>query len=35
MQRGVWRKAAASTNGGQCVEVKMTDDAVLVRDTED
>jgi hypothetical protein len=35
MQRGVWLKATASDNGSQCVEVKMTDDAVLVRDTKD
>jgi hypothetical protein len=35
MKRNIWCKAAASSNEGQCVEVKMTDDAVLVRDTKD
>ncbi len=36
MERNVWRKASASGgNGGQCVEVMVTDDAVKVRDTKD
>ena len=35
MERNVWRKASASgANGGQCVEVMMTDHAVKVRDTK-
>jgi hypothetical protein len=36
MERNVWRKASKSGNGGgQCVEVMMTDNAVMVRDTKD
>jgi len=36
MERNVWRKAAASgSNGGQCVEVMITDRAVKVRDSKD
>lgn len=31
----VWFKATASTDVSSCVEVKITDDAVLVRDTKD
>jgi hypothetical protein len=34
MRLNVWVKATAS-NGDGCVEVKMTDTAVLVRDTKD
>ncbi|NUP46333.1 MAG: DUF397 domain-containing protein [Catenulispora sp.] len=33
--RDVWFKASASNgNNGGCVEVKVTDDAVLVRDSK-
>lgn len=36
MERYVWRKSSASgANGGQCVEVMVTDDAVKLRDTKD
>lgn len=36
MERNVWRKATASANnGGGCVEVMITGDAVKVRDTKD
>lgn len=31
---GGWRKATASNNGGDCVELKFTDDEVLVRDSK-
>jgi hypothetical protein len=34
MERNVWRKATASSNGGGCVEVKMTDAEIRVRDTK-
>lgn len=30
-----WRKAKASGNSGNCVEVMITPDGVLVRDTKD
>ncbi|MGH3518720.1 MAG: DUF397 domain-containing protein [Haloechinothrix sp.] len=30
-----WRKASYSAQTDSCVEVKFTDDAVLVRDTKD
>jgi len=30
-----WRKAQVSGNGGNCVEVKITEDVVRVRDTKD
>lgn len=29
-----WRKSSRSSNGGQCVEVAVTDAAVGVRDTK-
>jgi hypothetical protein len=35
MERNVWRKSTRSSGSGQCVEIMMTDDAVLVRDTKD
>jgi hypothetical protein len=35
MERNVWRKSTRSSSNGQCVEVMITDDAVLVRDTKD
>jgi hypothetical protein len=35
MDRNIWRKASASSNGTQCVEVMMTDETVMVRDTKD
>lgn len=31
---GGWRKATASNNGGDCVELKFTDGKVLVRDSK-
>jgi hypothetical protein len=34
MERNVWRKAKASSNNGGCVEVKMTDSEIRVRDTK-
>jgi hypothetical protein len=30
-----WRKAHASTNGGNCVEVALSEGAFLVRDSKD
>lgn len=35
MERNVWRKATASSNNGGCVEVRMTDAEIRVRDTKD
>lgn len=35
MERNVWRKSTRSSGSGQCVEVMMTDNEVLVRDTKD
>lgn len=35
MERNVWRTSTRSSANGQCVEVMITDDAVLVRDTKD
>lgn len=29
-----WRKSSYSGSQGSCVEIKMTDDSVLVRDTK-
>lgn len=29
-----WHKATASNNGGDCVEIRFTDDKVLVRDSK-
>ncbi|WP_036527070.1 DUF397 domain-containing protein [Nocardia sp. CNY236] len=29
-----WRKATASNNGGDCVELRFTEDGVLVRDSK-
>ncbi|MGK5677743.1 DUF397 domain-containing protein [Actinoplanes sp. URMC 104] len=35
MERNVWRTSSKSSSSGQCVEVMVTDDAVLVRDSKD
>jgi Domain of unknown function (DUF397) len=35
MERNVWRTSTRSSGSGQCVEVMVTEDAVLVRDTKD
>jgi hypothetical protein len=34
MERNKWIKASASNGNGNCVEVRITDDAVAVRDTK-
>jgi hypothetical protein len=30
-----WRKSSFSGNGGNCLEIGQTEDAILVRDTKD
>lgn len=35
MRKFAWTKSSASPNDSNCVEVFMTDDAVMVRDTKD
>jgi hypothetical protein len=35
VERNIWRTATASQENGSCIEVMITDHAVLVRDTKD